>query len=225
MENVSSFLSVSFIVITILTVAQFYKASNNSKNVLIILGIWMFLQMFVGLTGFYTNTTAFPPRLILLALPTIIFIVALFSNKSGRSFIDSLNLKDLTLLHTARIFVELVLFGLFAAKAVPKIMTFEGSNFDIFAGLTAPIIYYFGFVIKNSGKMPLILWNLVCIVLLINIVSIAVLSAPTFLQKYGFEQPNIAIAYFPFLWLPSVVVPLVLFSHLAALRQLIKLPN
>ncbi len=221
MENVSSLLSTSFILITIATVAQFYKASNNSENVLIIIGVWMLLQMVVGLSGFYTNTTTFPPRLVLLAVPAIAFIVALFITKNGRNFIDSLNLKDLTFLHTIRIFVELVLLGLFVAKAVPKIMTFEGSNFDILAGLSAPIIYYFGFVKNNLGKTTLIIWNLVCLGLLFNIVSIAILSAPIFLQRFGFDQPNIAILHFPFVWLPAIVVPIVLFSHLAALRQLL----
>ena len=221
MENVSSLLSTSFILITIATVAQFYKASTNSENVLIIIGVWMLLQMVVGLSGFYTNTTTFPPRLVLLAVPAIAFIVALFITKNGRNFIDSLNLKDLTFLHTIRIFVELVLLGLFVAKAVPKIMTFEGSNFDILAGLSAPIIYYFGFVKNNLGKTTLIIWNLVCLGLLFNIVSIAILSAPIFLQRFGFDQPNIAILHFPFVWLPAIVVPIVLFSHLAALRQLL----
>ncbi len=222
MENVSAFLSTSFILITIATVAQFYKASNSSKNVLIIIGVWMLLQMVVGLSGFYTNTTTFPPRLVLLAMPAIVFIIALFVTKNGRNFIDSLNLKDLTFLHTIRIFVELVLLELFVSKAVPKIMTFEGSNFDILAGLSAPIVYYFGFIKNNLRKTALIIWNLVCLGLLFNIVSIAILSAPTFLQKFGFDQPNIAILHFPYLWLPAVVVPIVLFSHLAALRQLLK---
>jgi hypothetical protein len=36
----------------------------------------------------------------------------------------------------------------------------------------------------------------------------------------AFDQPNIAILYFPFVWLPSVVVPGVLLAHLVSLRKL-----
>jgi len=36
----------------------------------------------------------------------------------------------------------------------------------------------------------------------------------------AFDQPNIAVLYFPFSWLPTYVVPVVLFCHLAALRKL-----
>lgn len=221
-ENVSNLLNVSFILITLVTVAQFYKASNNSESVLIILSTWMLLQMVVGLSGFYTHPNTFPPRMVLLAPPAVIFKIILFLTARGKQFIDSLNLKDLTLLHTIRIFVELVLYGLYLAKAVPKIMTFEGSNFDILAGLSAPIVFYFGFVKNNLNKTTLLIWNEACLILLFNIVLLATFSTPTVIQKFGFEQPNIAILYFPFVWLSSVVVPLVLFSHLAAIRQLMK---
>jgi hypothetical protein len=65
-----------------------------------------------------------------------------------------------------------------------------------------------------------LLWNLVCLGLLLNIILNAVLSAPVPFQKFAFDQPNIAVLYFPFVWLPSCVVPLVLLSHLAAIRKL-----
>ena len=75
--------------------------------------------------------------------------------------------------------VELVLFWLFIHKAVPQLMTFEGRNFDIIAGITAPIIAYFSFTKKMIGRKIILLWNLICLALLINIVVYALLSAPT----------------------------------------------
>jgi len=100
-------------------------------------------------------------------------------------------------------------------------MTFEGRNFDIISGLTAPIIFYFGFIKKTLSNKILLIWNFICMGLLINIVTIAVLSAPFSFQKIAFDQPNIALLYFPFIWLPCCIVPVVLFSHLAAVRQLL----
>ena len=70
------------------------------------------------------------------------------------------------------------------------------------------------------SRKALLVWNILGLLLLLNIVVIAVLSAPFRFQLLGFEQPNIAILYFPFIWLPCCIVPLVLFSHLAAIRQL-----
>jgi len=42
-------------------------------------------------------------------------------------------------------------------------MTFEGSNFDILAGLSAPLVFYLGFVKINLTKNTLLLWNAVCL--------------------------------------------------------------
>lgn len=135
---------------------------------------------------------------------------------------DSFPLKYLTLIHVVRVPVELVLYFLFVYKAVPELMTFEGRNFDILAGLTAPFIYYFGFVRQKLNRSFLIIWNLLSLALLMNIVINALLSTPSPIQQFAFDQPNRAILYFPFSLLPTFIVPLVLFSHLVAFRQLIK---
>ena len=146
--------------------------------------------------------------------------IFLFVSKGGQRWIKKLDLKTLTLLHVVRIPVELILYGLFIEKAVPELMTFSGRNFDILAGITAPFIYYFGFVKDILSKKFTLVWNVLSLVLLLNIVINAILSAPLPFQQFAFEQPNIAILYFPFVWLPAVVVPLVLFSHLVAIKRL-----
>jgi hypothetical protein len=221
MENLPTYISIVFGLTTILAVGLFYKATNNSKITLLILLTWLALQTFIGLSGFYKVTDTIPPRFLLLVLPPILFIIGLFATSKGRQFIDSLDIKTLTILHTVRIPVEIVLFWLFINKTVPEIMTFEGRNFDILSGLTAPIIFYFGFVRKQLDRKIILLWNFICLGLLINIVANAVLSAPFPFQKFAFDQPNIAVLYFPFNWLPSCIVPLVLLSHLATIRQLL----
>jgi len=197
-------------------------ATKNSRATLLILLFWLILQAAIGLSGFYTVTNSMPPRFLLLILPPFLFISGLFVTTRGRKFLDSLDAKYLAILHIIRIPVELVLFWLFINNTVPKLMTFEGRNFDIISGLTAPLIFYFGFVKHRIGSKIILLWNFICLGLLINIVIIAVLSAPFSFQKLAFDQPNIAILYFPFVWLPCCVVPLVLLSHLATMRQLMR---
>lgn len=221
MENIPSYISIVFGLTTLLTVGIFYKASGNSKVALLVLLTWLAVQAVIGLSGFYTVTDSVPPRFILLILPPVVLIIGLFSTSKGRHFIDGLNLKILSILHIVRIPVEMVLFWLFVHKAVPELMTFEGRNYDVLSGLTAPFIFYFGFVKKRLNKKIILIWNFICLGLLLNIVVNAVLSAPFPMQKFAFDQPNIAILYFPFNWLPSCVVPLVLLSHLATIRQLL----
>ena len=221
MENLPIYISLVFGLTTILTVGVFYKAANYSKTTILILLIWLALQTLVGLSGFYTVTDTIPPRFLLLVLPPLLFIIGLFSASKGRQYLDSLDAKALTVLHTIRIPVEIVLFWLFINKTVPQLMTFEGRNFDILSGLTAPIIFYFGFIRNQLNRKIILAWNFICLGLLINVVANAVLSAPFPFQKFAFDQPNIAVLYFPFNWLPSCVVPLVLLSHLATIRQIL----
>ncbi len=221
MNNLPIYISLIFGLTTVLTVWMFYKAAHNSTITLLIIAVWLGVQAALGFSGFYTFTDKFPPPFLLAILPPLFFIIWLFTTKKGRKYIDSLDIKALTILHIIRIPVEVVLFWLFLHKTVPELMTFEGRNFDILSGLTAPAIYYFGFIKQSISKKLILIWNLICLGLLINIVANAVLSAPFPFQKFAFDQPNIAVLYFPFNWLPSCVVPLVLLSHLASIRQLI----
>ena len=151
----------------------------------------------------------------------LLLIAGLFVTRSGRQFTDSLNLRALTLLHIVRIPVELVLFRLYLHKAIPGLMTFEGMNPDILSGLSAMLLLYFGWAGNRPRRGLLLAWNGICLLLLVNIVVLALLSAPFPFQRLAFEQPNVALLYFPFVWLPCCVVPLVLLSHLAAIRQLL----
>ncbi len=214
------YISILFVLITIVTVWLFYAATNYNRTALVVLVSWLALQAILSFAGFYQRTDTVPPRLALLIGPPLLVIISLFLSKKGQAFIDEARLDQLTLLHSVRIVVEVVLLLLFIQKAVPKAMTFEGRNFDILAGLTAPLVYYLAFVRKRLSRRALLVWNGLCLGLLINIVLTALLAAPTAFQQTSFDQPNIAIQYFPFVWLPSVVVPIVLFSHLTAIRRL-----
>lgn len=220
MNNIPVYVYATFGLTLFVTFFLFYRATPKSKGFLILISVWLLLQAVLGLQSFYTVTNTMPPRFQLLLVPPLLLIIVLFSTKRGRAFIDSLNLKTLTIIHTVRIPVEIVLYWLFMRKTIPELMTFEGRNFDILVGITAPIIYYLVFVRKLGGKTLLLFWNIAGLLFLFNIMFYGILSAPTPFQQYGFDQPNIAVLHFPFLFLPACIVPLALFSHLSSIRKL-----
>ncbi len=222
METLSPYIGLLFGATTLLSVFIFYRATNNSRLTLFVLLGWLLLQTIIGLSGLYTVTDRMPPRILLLLLPPVIFIASLFLSPGGRKYLAGLNIKALTILHIVRMPVEIVLLFLFLHNTVPRSMTFEGHNFDIISGITAPLIYYFGLIRHQLNTTIILAWNFMCLGLLINIVVTAILSVPGPFQHFGFEQPNIAILYFPFVWLPGCVVPLVLLSHLASIKQLLQ---
>ncbi len=152
MENLPLYISFIFGLTTLVSVWLFCRAADYSNTTLVILGSWLIVQLFIGLSGFYTNTKTFPPRILLLVLPPLLFIAILFFAKGGRKYIDQLNIKTLTLLHTIRVAVELILFLLLANKVIPQLMTFDGRNFDILSGLSAPFVFYFSFIRRKLSR-------------------------------------------------------------------------
>ncbi len=228
-ENLPKYITVVFILTTLATLLFFYAALRNSKNtrvktksniIFLCLVAWLIIQAAISLNGFYLDNKTIPPKFVLAVAPPLLAIIILFMTKAGKKFIDSLPLIHLTWLHIVRIPVELVLYLLFLNRAVPELMTFAGRNFDILAGITAPFVAYFGLQQKNFSKKFILVWNFIGLTLLLNIVINAILSAPFAFQQFAFDQPNIAILYFPFNWLPAFIVPAVLFSHLVAIRRL-----
>jgi hypothetical protein len=183
---------------------------------------WLGVQGIIMSTGFYLKTDTLPPRFALAVVPAFIAIVYFFTNKTSATLLNKLSLKDLTLVHICRIPVEIGLLWLYQSHQIPQIMTFEGRNFDIFSGLTALPMAWYAFQNNTIKRMPLLIWNIVCLALVCIIVTIGILSVATPVQQFGFEQPNIGVLKFPFGWLPAFIVPVVMFCHLVAIKQLLK---
>ena len=228
-ENLPGYISITFILTTFLTLGFLFYAIRQTvfetlpaKILLFLIPFWLFLTAILALGGFYTKTDSAPPRVFLFAVFPALFVIILYFVFFRKNFIEKLPLKILTLLHIIRIPVEIVLLWLFQNSLIPQIMTFEGRNFDILSGITAPFIFWFAFRNGKYNRGLLLIWNIFALLLLFNIVITAAFSLPSPIQMFAFEQPNRAVMYFPYIWLPAVIVPIVFFSHLASLQQLLK---
>lgn len=230
MDNLPISIDLGFITTTLLTFFLFYRVLKQStehnhltNKILAGITIWLVFQYLIANSGFYMNNIkSTPPPFLFVFVPMLLFIVYLFLSKEGKQFIDSLPLLESTQLHIVRIPVELILYGLSLYKTIPELMTFAGRNFDILAGITALFIAYFGIKKQKLNRSFLLVWNVICLGLLLFIVINALLSAPFTFQQFAFNQPNIAVLQAPYVWLPAFIVPAVLFCHLVSIRQLTK---
>ena len=222
MNQAPALLSIAFLLVVFVTVYFLYLASNKSKLVLIVSGIWLIVQSAISLAGFYLKTNSIPPRFLLLVMPPMVLLLVLFFRKKGREIIFSFNLKRLTLLHVVRLPIELILFWLCVIKWVPELMTFEGRNLDILSGITAIPIVLIAFRRNHISKNILLIWNFLALLLVINVMVHGMLSSPSPLQQFAFDQPNIAVLHFPFNLLTSFIVPVVIFSHITSLIILLR---
>lgn len=219
-EELPHWISILFLLTVVATVLMFYYANGKRKKLLAGLTLWSVLQSFLAITGFYQITDTLPPRFILVLLPATIMLAVGLLPKYRHALLKERNRTLSTLLHTVRVPVEVVLFYLFLYKMIPELMTFEGRNFDIVAGVTAPIV---GVLVltKRTSNGFLIAWNAIALCLVLFILFNGILSSELPFQQFGFEQPNRAINYFPFILLPAVVVPIVIYTHLTDLIALI----
>ena len=220
-EVLPNYVQFTFLFATVLTAWFLFKATQSALIISIVF-VWMILQFILTWNGFYADTGIIPPHSMLLVAPWILLIILLFTLKKGRKLIDGFDEKWLTYLHVVRIPVEITLIYLSMYKLVPVSMTFEGRNFDIYSGITAPFIAYYGYQNRKLIKEVMIAWNILCLILVLNVAITGILSIPTPFQKLSFDQPNIGVLYFPFIYLPCFIVPVVILSHLICLRKLLK---
>jgi hypothetical protein len=219
--NLPPYVNIVFI-LTVLVAFWFLWKASSSVTAMIVAGIWLVLHGILSYKGFYLDSLTTPPRLALAVLPPLVLIILLLATPGGKKFTQRLDLKTLLLMNIVRIPVEICLYWLFLHKAVPELITFAGSNLDMISGISAPMIYAVCFRRRSFRSKNLFLaWNIIGLVLLVSVVANAILSAPTIFQQLSFEQPNIAILYFPFIWLPCFIVMIVLFSHLVMIKRLL----
>jgi hypothetical protein len=113
--------------------------------------------------------------------------------------------------------VKLYLHQLGIEGIVPKMLTFEGANVDIYIAVSAPVIAW----LSGRGRMGLKLalaWNVLGSLALTNVVIRAVLTAPGPFNLIHAEVPNRMFGTFPFLSIPGFFVPLAVVLHVLATR-------
>jgi len=223
-KDLPSWIDILFIAISVITIVCFYYANGKAKRLTGLLILWSVIHSIVAFTGFYENTSATPPRFALILVPSTLLIIYGLLPKQQSWFIKVRDMRMSTLLHFIRFPVEIVLFYLFIHKMIPELMTFEGRNYDIVMGITAPIIAFL-FLKNKISKYGLFAWNSIGLVLILFILVNGVLSSELPIQQFGFEQPNRAIMYFPYILLPATIVPIVIWTHISDLIILIKGEN
>ena len=115
----------------------------------LMLALMMIVQYVLASGGFFQNTHALPPRMFLFGFAPALGLIALAFLVARKSFVSALPIALLMIVHVIRIPVELTLSWLSQAGAVPEVMTYHGTNFDIISGVTAPLAFYFA--LKNTS--------------------------------------------------------------------------
>lgn len=194
---------------------------NKSANLFLFFSfLWIFFLWLLSSIGFFSDFSGFPPRIMIVLVVPLITVIFFLVSKGIFRFIAVIPVEWLIYLQAFRVVVELLLFWMYDSYLLPRQMTFEGFNFDILVGLSAPFIAYFYKAGKLSIKQVLV-WNFAGLALLLNVVTIAILSLPTEFRVFMQEPSNSILARFPFILLPGILVPLAYTLHLMAIKKLL----
>jgi hypothetical protein len=192
------------------------KQKIKSRMVFFLL-LWFAFICLLSVTGVTGNFTLFPFNFLpIVAIPLIIILILTFS-KSTADILQTTPIKSLVQLQVFRVFVEILLWMMFIQNLIPVQMTFEGRNWDILVGITAPIVAHF----FSGNRKVLIAWNIICLGVLINIVSIAILSLPTPVRLFDNDPSSSIVTVFPFIFLPGFLVPLAYTLHFLSIKKVL----
>lgn len=189
----------------------------------VVLGLvfWLGLTAALSFASFFHDFSTMPPRPMIPALVFILAGILFLRSASGKAVLRSTPASWLIGFQVFRVLMEIILWLVYEHGIIPVQMTFEGRNFDILVGLTAPITAYLLHT-ERIKPMAAVVWNIAGLGLLMNIVIVAALSTPSPLRVFMNEPANSFIAYFPFVWLVAFVVPVALCGHIASLLQLLR---
>ena len=181
---------------------------------------WMAISGGLAAGGYLARFDHVPPPVMVVVVICLSLATAYGFSAAGLQLAESMPFTLLIGAQAFRLPLELVMHQAAAEKIMPVQMSYSGSNFDILSGIGAAIVG----LLAWRGMAPrwlIAAWNLMGFALLLTIVGIAVASMPM-LHAFGKEPArlNTWICFFPFIWLPTVLVPAALLGHILVWRRL-----
>lgn len=200
----------------------FEERRRNLSITILFLLVWLAFTNIIAMSGLLTDFTSMPPMFLLVVAPPLLFLVVLIQSTAVNHLSENISGFWFVYAQSFRILMEFILWLLYRYQIIPVQMTFEGLNFDILVGVSAPFVAYYCFIKKSWSWKVALGWNIAGLLLLANIVAVAILSTPYPFRYFMNEPSNTIIFHFPFVWLPTFVVPFAVLLHFISIRRLLR---
>jgi hypothetical protein len=204
----------------VVTLIAHYFNRRAAFRVLAGLSAWLIYVGLLGYFGVVRNTAMRPPGVAFLFVPVLAFLIFFIARFYADARVAlSFPLWIILGMQCFRVGVEMFLHQLWINGLVPKMLTFEGANVDIYVGASAPLIAWLSTRGRVGMKLALA-WNILGLLALANVVIRAVLTAPGPFNLLHAEVPNRMMGTFPYLFIPGFFVPLAVVLHVRAIRAI-----
>jgi hypothetical protein len=213
------FAYVVLMAIIVMALAARYLPRRTTLLLLAGLSLWLIYVGALSYFGVVANPHVRPPGPVLIFAPFMVFVFLLSVSSAGARAAAAFPLWVLLATQAFRIGVELLLHRMWMDGLVPRMMTYSGANFDIYVGLSAPLIAWAS-TRGRSGQQIALAWNFLALLVLTNVVVRAVLTTPGPLNFLHDDFANLAILKFPFTYIAGLFVPLAVTLHVLSIRSL-----
>ena len=194
------------------------KALQRAAIAALAVVAWATFALVAAHSGLLARFDARPPPFLLLLVLTFGLGASVARSRLGERLALGLPLWALVGFQAFRFPLELVLHRAATDGALPIEMSYAGYNFDILSGLSALLVAA-ALLAGRAGPRLVLVWNVLGVLLLLNIVTIAVLATPGF-HAFGPEHLNTLVAQPPFVLLPTILVQAALIGHVLVFRKL-----
>jgi hypothetical protein len=181
--------------------------------------LWLSVFGVVAWTGALARFEVRPAPLLLAMVAVVAGTLGFSFSSAGQFLASGLSFTALVGFQVFRLPLELVMHRAALAGVMPQQMTYTGWNFDIVTGITAAVLI----PALARGKAPrwLVLgWNVMGLCLVLVVMGIGLASTPMIQAFGGGAALNTWIAWFPFVWLPAVMVAAAIAGHVLVFRRL-----
>jgi hypothetical protein len=180
--------------------------------------IWLFVVAAASYSGALLPGDGPPLPFALLVVSIIAGGVLIAASKVGDRFARGLPLAVLVGFQGFRFPLELAMHRAHDEGLMPIQMSYSGLNFDIVTGITA-IVLAIALAVTAVPRWVVGAWNVLGLLLLVNIVGVAILSTPVF-AYFGPDRLNVWVMWMPYTLLPAVMVLAALAGHLIIWKAL-----
>lgn len=195
-------------------------AGKRGVRAAVLTALWLAVTFAAGASGRLSFTTL-PPTMMLALLVMWAVALRIGLGPVGARLAEHTPLALLVGVQAFRLPLELLMHRAYTEGLMPGQMSFSGRNFDIVTG-TSALLLALAMVVWR-GRVPLravAAWNVMGTLLLANILTVAILSAPTPLRVFMNEPANVWITAAPWIWLPAVFVTTAIAGHIIVFRRL-----
>lgn len=194
----------------------------RSRTLWLIFPVWCLLTATLARSGVLARMDWMPPPVALLIPCVVLVSIVLGVSTFGKGTAEKASWALLIGLQAFRLPLELIMHHASQVHIMPQALSFDGSNFDIATGVMAAFL---GSAMALGAPVPkwmVWLWNLWGMGCLLMITMIAVITSPM-VRALGDEPENVNtwVLYFPYVWLPTLLVVVAFSGHVVVTRKLL----